>query len=278
MTDASYHGLMEKAYAVELDEFDTFAEIPFRHFGYFPTEESIDDVHCGQIRYVEEMTKYLKKGSYVLDLGCAFGKTSIWLAQNLDCRVLGIDIVDVQIQQAKKYAKKFGVEDRVQFQTLDAVDMDFHEEFDYILSLGVLFHVPDKTKVFSKIYKALKPGGMIAYSDPFINKNCSLVSKTMANWMTFDVRHTKTLEEHHAFLKEANFLDIESVDVTEISFIRMFEYSKKENFKTFIAPFKQQSSFWTSPLMMSIVANVIVRGLKKRHWGWNFFWARKEQK
>ncbi len=57
----------------------------------------------------------LKAGDHVLDAGCGIGGSSIWLAENFGVRVTGITISPTQIDQARKNAKKRGVEHLVNF-------------------------------------------------------------------------------------------------------------------------------------------------------------------
>jgi SAM-dependent methyltransferase len=41
----------------------------------------------------------------------------------------------------------------------DITDIPFHEEFDCVISIHVLEHIPDDRKAIREIYRVLKPGG-----------------------------------------------------------------------------------------------------------------------
>ncbi|WP_372368078.1 cyclopropane-fatty-acyl-phospholipid synthase family protein [Candidatus Uabimicrobium sp. HlEnr_7] len=271
----SYSKAMDEIYGHKLAEIGD--KIPSRHFGYYPPEQPEVSIPEAQERYIRHITRHIKKGSYILDLGCAFGETAVWLVENLDCRVLGIDIVNAQIEQAKAFAKKKGLEGRLEYQTLDACKMDFPENtFDYIVSLGVLVHVPEKDKVFKNAFKSLKTGGGIAFSDPIMGEKCSWIAKQIATQITFNVSYMKKVSEYKTLMQEVGFENIETEDVTEISWIKTWELSKKEKYNTVLEPFKYENYFWAKPAFLNMAWIFAKPCLKKRSWGWYFFWAEKK--
>ena len=272
---ASYDKTMEQIYGLKLGEIGD--EIPSRHFGFYPPGEPEIPLPEAQKRYIKEVTKHIKKGSYVLDIGCAFGETSVWLARNLDCRVLGIDLVESQIKHAREFAKKFGLEDRLEYQALNACDMDFPEEtFDYVISLGVLVHVPDKDAVFANAFKALKKGGGIAFSDPIMGEKSSWITKQIAATVTFNVSFMQKVSEYEALMKKHGFSNIETLDVTETAFVKTWDLSRAEKYKTVLEPFKYENYFWARPSVLNLARAFARPSLMKRKWGWYFFWAEKK--
>jgi tRNA (mo5U34)-methyltransferase len=93
-----------------------------------------------------------------LDIGCNAGFYSFALAQR-GASVLGIDLDDHYLAQAKWAAKQFGVEDRVYFKRMQVYDLAHYEaasdpdlpianrkaqianSFDLVLFMGVLYHL-----------------------------------------------------------------------------------------------------------------------------------------
>jgi tRNA (mo5U34)-methyltransferase len=76
-----------------------------------------------------------------LDIGCNAGFYTFELARR-GASVLGIDLDDRYLRQARWAAKQFDVEDHVRFQQMQVYDLARHEEsFDLVLFMGVLYHL-----------------------------------------------------------------------------------------------------------------------------------------
>lgn len=90
----------------------------------------------------------------ILDLGCATGWLSAELTQFGD--VVGIDIADASIEEARQRYP------HVQFECEDISSSNRHNgEFDIVVSLETLSHVPDQAKFVGRIRALLKPGGFL---------------------------------------------------------------------------------------------------------------------
>lgn len=75
--------------------------------------------------YVVELFRRnnIGKGKNVIDLGCGKGAVLVTLTQQFEIKGLGVDIVPHFIEVANKYAKEFGVSERVVFKTNDIVEI-----------------------------------------------------------------------------------------------------------------------------------------------------------
>lgn len=62
-------------------------------------------------------------GKNVIDLGCGKGAVVVTLAQQFEIKGLGIDIVPHFIEEANNYAKKYGVSEKVVFETNDIIEI-----------------------------------------------------------------------------------------------------------------------------------------------------------
>jgi cyclopropane-fatty-acyl-phospholipid synthase len=77
----------------------------------------------------------LKPGMKVLDIGCGWGGTARFAAENYGVEVVGISISKEQVSLAKEHCKGLPIEIRLQdYRSLD-------EKFDRILSIGMFEHV-----------------------------------------------------------------------------------------------------------------------------------------
>jgi len=81
------------------------------------------------------------QGWSALDIGCNAGFYSFELARR-GAQVLGIDLDERYLRQARWAASQFGVQDRVRFEQLQVYDLaSRREKFDLVLFMGVLYHL-----------------------------------------------------------------------------------------------------------------------------------------
>lgn len=85
----------------------------------------------------------LKTGQKVLDIGCGWGGTALYLNRKFDVQVLGITLSEEQLAVARERAEKAGVSDKVQFELIDYRDLAERDggKFDRIVSIGMFEHV-----------------------------------------------------------------------------------------------------------------------------------------
>lgn len=109
----------------------------------------------------------IKEGDTVVDLGSGAGNDA-FIARRLTGekgKVVGIDFTELMIARARANAEKLGFTN-VTFHQGDIEDIPLtSNKADVIVSNCVLNLVPNKHKVFSEIYRVLKPGGHFSISD-----------------------------------------------------------------------------------------------------------------
>ncbi len=64
----------------------------------------------------------LGKHKSIIDLGCGKGAVLVNLAKQFDLKAIGVDIVSDFIEEANKYAKNYGVSDKIIFKTEDIIE------------------------------------------------------------------------------------------------------------------------------------------------------------
>lgn len=109
----------------------------------------------------------IQPGDTVLDLGSGAGNDCFVARHEVGetGKVIGVDFTEAMIEKARINAEKFGF-NNVEFRFGDIEKIPVSDEtIDVVVSNCVLNLVPDKVKVFSEMYRVLKPGGHFSVSD-----------------------------------------------------------------------------------------------------------------
>ena len=101
------------------------------------------------------------RGLKVVDLGCGFGWFCRWARQNGAAQVLGIDISERMLAQARSAATDAGIAyEQADLETLDLPA----GSFDLAYSSLALHYIEDAGRLFAAVYRALVPGGSFVFS------------------------------------------------------------------------------------------------------------------
>ena len=84
----------------------------------------------------------LKPGQKVLDIGCGWGGTALYLNRVADVDVLGVTLSEEQLKVARQRAADAGVSDRVKFELIDYRSVT--GKYDRVVSIGMFEHVGAK--------------------------------------------------------------------------------------------------------------------------------------
>ncbi len=103
----------------------------------------------------------LKGDEQILDIGCGDGKVTAEVARSVPRgKVVGLDSSIEMIDFARKNFPAEAIP-QLRFQLGDARALDFHEEFDWVVSFASLHWVIDHRPVLAGIRRALRPGGRV---------------------------------------------------------------------------------------------------------------------
>ena len=129
------------------------------HHGYWIHGD--ESREAAQVQLIEHLARRanVRPGSEVLDIGCGFGASSLYLARNYGANATGINISPIQVEMANRAARKANLD--VKFLLMDAESMRFSQSFDLLWSVESISHYHDPQKFFASAVKFLKPGALV---------------------------------------------------------------------------------------------------------------------
>jgi arsenite methyltransferase len=152
----------------------------------------------------------IRPGDTVIDLGSGAGN-DCFVARNEtgeEGRVIGIDFTPAMIEKARLNAQNLGFSN-VEFRLGDIEKMPVTaNRADVIVSNCVLNLVPDKDKVFSEMYRVLKPGGHFSISDVVLQGELPEGLRTDAEMYAGCVSGAIQKNEYLALIEKNGFQNI----------------------------------------------------------------------
>lgn len=145
---------------------------------------------------------YIKKDSVCGDFACGTGYGSIIIA-NRAKKVIGVDNNRIVIDEIKKRYQK---NKNVEFINTNLLKLRYKSFFDFIISFETLEHFNEVNIIrLLKIYHtALKPGGELLLSTPYLQKN-NIAAKKLGFHLTFLIEENKIDEWLNKTSFDANF-------------------------------------------------------------------------
>lgn len=110
----------------------------------------------------------LKKGDKVLDIGCGRGRIAGHMASMSGAHVTGINIDPDQLESAKRFALGNNLANQCEFRYGDLNEIPFpfpDNSFDAIYQIQVFSLSKNLEKLFTDLYRMLKPGGKLGCLD-----------------------------------------------------------------------------------------------------------------
>ncbi len=152
----------------------------------------------------------IKNGDTVIDLGSGAGNDAFIARKQTGegGRVIGVDFTEAMISRARANAEKLGL-NNVEFRQGDIEDLPITSNLaNVIVSNCVLNLVPNKHKVFSEVYRVLKPGGHFSISDIVLEGDLPSKWKEIAELYAGCVSGAIQKKEYLDIIQETGFKNI----------------------------------------------------------------------
>jgi SAM-dependent methyltransferase len=158
-----------------------------RAWKYWAANRALDERYVGAVLEAAD-------GRDVLEYGCGQGGLAVRLAEH-GAQVIGIDISEVAVEQARDQAQRAGVADRAHFQTMDAEALEFPDDrFDLVCGNGILHHL-DLDRALGEISRVLRPGARAVFSEP-------LGHNPLINLYRRRTPEMRTVDEHPLLMED----------------------------------------------------------------------------
>jgi SAM-dependent methyltransferase len=106
---------------------------------------------------------HLQKDQKLVDLACGRGGAGLSVARATGAQLVGVDISEVAVKQARGREAHFGVEGKAEFRVGDIAATGLPSgSFDGAMSVDALYLVPDKAASIVETARILKPGARFA--------------------------------------------------------------------------------------------------------------------
>jgi ubiquinone/menaquinone biosynthesis C-methylase UbiE len=158
----------------------------------------------------------LSLNSFVLELGCGSGGYALHLAERVGCRLVGLDINVPGVRNANQLALTRGLAPQVRFEECDVskkLPFDDHT-FDAVFSNDVLCHLPGRIEVLGEMFRVLKPGGRMLFSDALVVGGI-LSHEEIATRSSIGFYVYSPPGENERLLERVGFRQIRVTDTTE---------------------------------------------------------------
>jgi ubiquinone/menaquinone biosynthesis C-methylase UbiE len=165
----------------------------------------------------DEIPKLLQlwRESSVLEVGSGSGGYALHLAEH-GCNIVGLDVNEHGVNSAKQLASDRGLAARARFELCDASKpLPFHNEhFDAVFSNDVLCHVPGRLNVLREMFRVLKPGARMLFSDALVIGGI-ISHEEVAIRSSIGYYLFSPPGENERLIAQAGFRELISTDTTE---------------------------------------------------------------
>jgi ubiquinone/menaquinone biosynthesis C-methylase UbiE len=174
----------------------------------------IDHFHARGLPATIELADRLPiaRNHLILDIGCALGGPARYMVDRFGCRVFGIDITPGYIEAGKELNHITNMDSRVELRVGDGSTLPYEDsKFDGAFTQHVTMNVADRVTFFAEAFRVIKPGGYFGLSEHGLGTEGDPIYPLP--WAAnADMSFLKTKKETEAYLRQAGFEQIETLD------------------------------------------------------------------
>jgi len=142
------------------------------HFGFWDAGTRSHAESLVTMNRVVAARARLRPGMRVLDAGCGIGGPAMWLAEEHAVTVVGVNMVEDQVDRARREAARRRLGDRVSFAVRDFSATGFDDgSFDVVWAQESVCHARDKRAFLHEARRLLRPGGRLVLLDYFLARD-----------------------------------------------------------------------------------------------------------
>jgi SAM-dependent methyltransferase len=160
---------------------------------------------------LKKISPQLPDQATVLDAGSGFGQYS-WRMSRMKTgwKINAIDIDSEHVTDCSRFFERAGLSGRVSFSTGDLTALSEADTYHLIISVDVMEHVLDDTKVFRNFFSSLKNNGILLISTPSDKGGSDVHDDNEESFIDEHVRDGYSISEITEKLSEAGFNSIDA--------------------------------------------------------------------
>jgi phosphoethanolamine N-methyltransferase len=199
----------------------------------------------------------------VLDVGSGIGGSAFHMAQEYSVHVHGLDLSHNMLAIAHERLQEMNIDSRVTFEFGDILESAADSKYDVVYSRDAFLHIPQKAQLFQTLKRALKPGGLMFFTD-----YCWGEGTHSAEFLAYVAQRgydLHTVKDYGTLIEQAGFVEVQAMDKTSL----FGDYLELE-----LAKLPNDGSL---PEIRRSWQEKLVRN-RKGEQGWGWFMARKARR
>lgn len=174
-----------------------------------------DQIHAGGLKAVAKLADLagIGRGAQVADLGGGLGGSARWLAGELGCRVVCVDLTRALVEAGAELTAWVGLDAQVQHLHADASATGLPAGgFDGVWVQHLALHLPEPQALWQEAARLLRPGGVLALHEWTLGSGGEPYHPLPWSRADGSLSHLQTLDDFAAGLRAAGFTAVDFVD------------------------------------------------------------------